>query len=47
MVLKNFPYFDLTSNSGHLGISESGIIIFFLNPSIALIPLVFSPLGLN
>ena len=43
MVLKNFPIFDLASNSGHLGISESGII-FFLNLSIALMPLVFYPL---
>ena len=44
MVLKNFRIFNLTLNSAHLGILESGIINFFLNPSIALIPLVFPPL---
>ena len=43
MYLKIFPIFDLNSNYGHLGISESEMINFFLNPSIALIPLVFSP----
>ena len=42
--LKIFPIFDLTSNSGHLGISESRIINLFLNPSIAIMPLIFSPL---
>ena len=42
--MNNFPIFDLTSNYGHSGISESGIINFFLNPSIALTPLLFSPL---
>ena len=44
MFLKIFPIFDLASNYGHLGLSESGIFNFFLNPSIALIPHVFSPL---
>ena len=39
--LKIFPILDLDSNSGPLGISESCIINFFLNPSIVLIPLVF------
>ena len=42
--LKIFPILDLDSNSGPLGISESCIINFFLNPSIVLIPLAFSPL---
>ena len=42
--LKIFPIFDLTSNYGYLGISESEIITFFLIPLILLIPLAFSPL---
>ena len=40
---KQLSYFWLTSNSGNAGISESGIIIFCLNQSIALTPL-FLPL---
>ena len=36
-----FPIFDLTSNSGHYEISDSGIINVFLNPSTFLSPLFF------
>ena len=36
-----FPNFDLTSNSGHYEISDSGIINVFLNPSTFLSPLFF------